>query len=128
MEVIKYWVLECAKEFDINKQTVMAQFMALYAQGLLKIQELPERKGLVAWVVSPDMMGGIAVCEMFLYIKPEHRGNPRNLLRLIKVLEDEAKLLGCSVQIASSFDFRDNKLLKLLQRKGYKVGSVRKEF
>ena len=126
--MIKYWVNECAKEFNIDKHTVYNQFKQLDNLGMLHIIELDDKKGVVAYMITPDLKGGLIINEMFMYIKPEHRGNPRNLLRLIGHLEEAGKANKMAVHIASGFDFRDNKLIQLLLKRGYTVHTAKKEF
>jgi len=43
------------------------------------------------------------------------------------VLEQQAKFMQLSLRIASSFDYRDNKMLQWLLKRGYRIDTVRKE-
>jgi hypothetical protein len=128
ISIIEYWVRECGKEFDIVEDVVLEQFSILDSVGALSIYEIKGRKGVVAWMESPDFKGGKSICEMFMYVKPEYRDNPSNFIRLLKVLEDNAKRLKCGLVVASAFDYKDNKLLQLLNKRGYVVDTVRKGF
>ncbi len=126
-EEILYWVSECANEFPINAKVVALQFQKLKDMDALQSFELPKKRGIVVWTISPDLMGSFCVHELFLYVKPKYRNDPRNFITLIKVLEQQAKFMQLSLRIASSFDYRDNKMLQWLLKRGYRIDTVRKE-
>ena len=125
---IKYWANEAQKELNCFKDDSFLNYMNAFDKlGSLYYKELEDKKGIVAYTIAPDFCGNKCVQELFMYIKPEHRGNPRNLIRLIKIMEEEAEKNGCCcVLIGSNIGYRDDKVLALLLKKGYNVDTVRK--
>lgn len=96
--------------------------------GLLHIEELADERGVVAYMFCPDMRGNTLCSELFMYIKPEYRGNIKLFKELIDIMERAAKENGCKfVTIGSNIGYRDEKLLQLLSRYGYKQDTVKKE-
>ena len=127
LDKIKYWARECGKEFPINEDIFYSQTEQLEIAGILNVYELEDLKGVVAWIIAPDFKGNVSVCEMLLYVKPEHRKNPKNFITLLRVLEREADRLSCELRISSAFDYRGNIMLELLIRRGYIIDTVRRK-
>lgn len=112
----------------VDVEHPIAYAKTLHDNGLLMYEELPDDAGVVAYIVVKDFCGNKQLQEVFMYIKPEHRGNPRNLLKLVKIMEDAAKENSCkSIAIGSNIGYRDDKVLSLLSRFGYKTDTVKKE-
>ena len=96
--------------------------------GMLHIEELKGDKGVVAYIFCPDMKGNTICSELFMYIKPEYRGDIKLFRELIDIMERAAKENNCKfVTIGSNIGYRDDKLLRLLSRYGYKPDTVKKE-
>lgn len=114
-------------EFPIDKEQSYAIYKQLYDEGKMTLFELSNKEGVLAYSVVPDFKGGTVVLELFMYVQPEFRYNPRHFIRLLQELERVGRIYG-SVMIASGFAYRDNKMLELLYRRGYVVHTVQKEF
>lgn len=125
---IRYWMNEAQKELNCFKDDSVLKYMTAFDYaGALYYKELENMAGVVAYTIMPDFCGNKSVQELFMYIKPEHRGSPRNLLKLVKIMEDAAIENGCDcVIVASNIGYRDDKVLSLLERRGYIRDSVRK--
>ncbi len=126
---IQYWLALASTELGTfsNAFSVGELFNKIDNADMLLGYELEGDKGVIAYTISDDMLGGIAVCELFMYIKPEHRGNIRLFKELVKHLEDVAEENKCScVKIASNIGYNDDSVLKILQRWGYKTDTVAK--
>lgn len=95
---------------------------------LLHIEELSDERGVVAYMFCPDMRGNMICSELFMYIKPEYRGDIKLFKRIVEIMEQAAKENNCKfVTIGSNIGYRDDKLLSLLSRFGYKPDTVKKE-
>jgi hypothetical protein len=127
-ERIEYWANEAQKELNCFKDDTVYKYMkALDDAGILFYKELDENKGIVAYTITQDFCGNKCVQELFMYIKPEHRGNPRNVIKMVHIMEEEATKNDCDcVLIGSNIGYRDDKLLALLEKKGYTKDTVRK--
>ena len=96
--------------------------------NMLKVEELSDERGVVAYMIVPDFRGNMLCSELFMYIKPEYRGNMKLFNEVIKIMEQAAKENGCKfVTIGANIGFRDDKLLRILSRYGYKPDTVKKE-
>jgi len=130
VERIQYWLAIASDELKTftDPYRVGEVFNALDNLDLLMSYELDGEKGVIAYTITDDMLGGLAVAELFMYIKPEYRGNVRLFKELVNHLEQVAKENNCScVKIASNIGFKDDTVLKILQRWGYKTDSVSKK-
>jgi hypothetical protein len=130
VEKIRKWAEVAQKELGsfVDVEHPIAYAKALHENGLLRYVELPEDSGVVAFIIVNDFCGNKQLQEVFMYIRPEFRGNPRNLIRVVKIMEDAAKENACkSIAIGSNIGYRDDKVLYLLSRLGYKTGTVIKE-
>ena len=135
MDVIKeidYWIEQADNDlhcFNPNggKEQVREIMVSLYNQGLLKWHFLEDKKGIMVYCISPDFRGGTSVNELFMYIKPEYRGNIRLFKELVTHLEAVAVVENCkSVRIASNIGYNDTLVLKCLNRFGYSTDTVAK--
>lgn len=129
-EQIDYWVniaqndLHCFPDDEAKNQTAEI-FKNLARQGILKYYILDNNKGLMVYCVTPDFKGGLSLNELFMYIKPEFRGDVRLFKKLINHLEAQSVINNCaSVRIASNIGYNDQTVLKILQRWGYSVDVV----
>lgn len=96
--------------------------------GFLEIKELIDEKGVVAYSIIPDFRGNMYCSELFMYIKPEYRGNVKLFNEIINIIEQAAKEKGCKfITIGANIGYRDDKLLKILSRYGYKPDTLKKE-
>lgn len=96
--------------------------------GLVHIEELSDDRGVVAYMFCPDMRGNTICSELFMYIKPEYRGDIKLFRQIIDIMETAAKENNCKfITIGSNIGYRDDKLLRLLSRYGYKPDTVKKE-
>lgn len=130
LEKIDYWLELANKELGCfaDKERVRSLIHNLSHAARLKYYELPEQKGVIAYVISDDLRGRDCVGEIFMYIKPEYRGDIRLFKKLINHLEEAAKENNChSVKIASNIGYNDETVLKCLQRFGYRTDAVIKE-
>lgn len=127
-EAIIYWFNEAQKELGcFLDDTAIRYCEQLDKAGLLVYKELENRSGVVAYSIANDFCGNKCVNEVFMYIKPEHRGNPRNILNIVKIMEDAARENDCKyVCIGSNIGYKDEKVLSALQRLGYKLDCVKK--
>lgn len=130
VERINYWLEQASGELQTFKdiEQVRYIFNKFDELGLLQAYELEGEMGVIAYALNPDILGGFSLCELFMYIKPEHRGNLRLFKELIQHMEDKAKELKCSsVKIASNIGYNDDSVLKILKRWGYKTDTVIKK-
>lgn len=96
--------------------------------GMLRVEELSNDSGVVAYMIIPDFRGNMLCSELFMYIRPEYRGNMRLFNEIIKIMEQAAKENGCKfVTIGANIGYRDDKLLRILSHYGYKPDTVKKE-
>jgi hypothetical protein len=129
-EKIDYW-LELASD-DLGTfsdiEVVRAQMYDLDNAGLLQFFEVADT-GVFAFIEAPDLRGGKSLTEIFLYIKPKHRGDIRLLKHYITAFEELAIAKGCnSVKIGANIDYKDQSLIKVLKRWGYVDDTVSKTF
>ena len=125
VERIQYWLALAVKSQTFTDAYRVGRLLMLWMTLTYRAYERSEK--LIAYCISDDMLGGMAVCELFMYIKPEYRGNIRLFKELVQHLEDIAKENNCScVKIASNIGYNDDSVLKILQRWGYKVDTVTK--
>lgn len=96
--------------------------------NMLKVEELSDERGVVAYMIVPDFRGNMLCSELFMYIKPEYRGDMRLFNEVIKIMEQAAKENSCKfVTIGANIGYRDDKLLRVLSHYGYKPDTVKKE-
>ena len=113
--------------FD-NLDNTVEYVKKLGEADLLHIEELSDERGVVAYMFCPDMRGNMICSELFMYIKPEYRGDIKLFKRIVEIMEQAAKENSCKfVSIGSNIGYRDDKLLSLLSRFGYKPDTVKKE-
>lgn len=113
--------------FD-NLDNTVEYVKKLGEADLLHIEELSDERGVVAYMFCPDMRGNMICSELFMYIKPEYRGDIKLFKRVVEIMEQAAKENNCKfVTIGSNIGYRDDKLLSLLSRFGYKPDTVKKE-
>ena len=116
--------LDCFNDLDATVDYVNK----LAEANLLRAEELSDERGVVAYMFVPDFRGNMLCSELFMYIKPEYRGNIRLLGEVIKIMEQAAKENGCKfVTIGANIGYRDDKLLRILSHYGYKPDTVKKE-
>lgn len=126
---INYWLEQVFEEFKWDKDALeRVRSFVLALEGYLHVVELPNNEGCISFIVAPDLKGGYGCDEILMYIKPEARGNPRNLLKLVDLMENEAKALDLhTVKIASNIGYKDDRVISILMRRGYSIDTVRKE-
>ena len=113
--------------FD-NLDNTVEYVKKLGEADLLHIEELSDERGVVAYMFCPDMRGNMICSELFMYIKPKYRGDIKLFKRIVEIMEQAAKENNCKfVTIGSNIGYRDDKLLSLLSRFGYKPDTVKKE-
>ena len=96
--------------------------------GMLRVEELSNDSGVVAYMIIPDFRGNMLCSELFMYIRPEYRGNMKLFNEVIHIMEQAAKDYGCKfVTIGANIGYRDDKLLRILSHYGYKPDTVKKE-
>jgi hypothetical protein len=116
--------LKCFENLDNTVDYVTR----LADMNMLKVEELSDERGVVAYMIVPDFRGNMLCSELFMYIKPEYRGNMKLFNEVIKIMEQAAKENGCKfVTIGANIGFRDDKLLRILSHYGYKPDTVKKE-
>ena len=116
--------LKCFKNLD---ETV-AYVEKLAELGMVHIEELYNERGVVAYMIVPDFRGNMYCSELFMYIKPEYRGDIGLFNEVIKIIEQAAKENSCKfITIGANIGYRDEKLLKILSRYGYKPDTLKKE-
>ena len=110
-----------------NPEHTISYIKALDSAGILHYKEFDD-KGLVVYTINKDFTGAIVLMEVFMYIKPEFRGSPKNFINMVKTMEQAAKKNNCKkVLIGSNIGYRDDKVLDLLTRMGYKKDTLYKE-
>lgn len=113
--------------FD-NLDDTVAYVNKLAEMNMLKVEELSDERGVVAYIIIPDFRGNLLCSELFMYIKPEYRGDIGLFNEVIKIMEEAAKENNCKfVTIGANIGYRDDKLLKILSHYGYKPDTVKKE-
>ena len=116
--------LKCFENLDNTVDYVTR----LADMNMLKVEELSDERGVVAYMIIPDFMGNMLCSELFMYVKPEYRGDMRLFNEIIKIMEQAAKENGCKfVTIGANIGYRDDKLLRILSHYGYKPDTVKKE-
>lgn len=116
--------LKCFKNLD---ETV-SYVEKLAELGMIHYEELYNERGVVAYMIVPDFKGNMLCSELFMYIKPEFRGDIKLFREIINIMEDAAQENNCKfITIGANIGYRDDKLLKILSRYGYKTDTVKKE-
>lgn len=116
--------LKCFENLDNTVDYVTR----LADMNMLKVEELSDERGVVAYMIVPDFRGNKLCSELFMYIKPEYRGDIKLFNEVIKIMESAAKENGCKfVTIGANIGYRDDKLLRILSHYGYKPDTVKKE-
>lgn len=127
---IKQWadiIQDDLKIYDTTseKEIVVDYFCWFQKEGMLKYHLLEEQKGVIVYTIAPDYRGKLTIQELLMYIKPEYRGSIRLLKELINHIEQAAKDNNCdAVRIGANIKFKDEKILKVLQKLGYKTDTV----
>jgi len=128
IEEVDYWVKLANEELNCfvdNGEQLRTMMISLYNQNLLRWHFLEDKKGIMVYCITPDFRGRASVNELFMYIKPEYRGNIRLFKELVNHLEMVAQKENCkSVRIASNIGYNDGLVLKCLQRFGYSTDVV----
>ena len=129
-EELEYWInlaqndLHCFPNEEAI-ESVKNLFRAIHAQGILNWYCDKDRKGVMAYCITPDFRGGMCTNELFMYIKPESRGSIKLFKELINHLEQVAKENQySSVRIASNIGYDDQKVLRVLKLFGYETDVV----
>lgn len=128
-ETIEKWYKIASEELGtfIDDTSVKA-YKYLDDLGAFFCKELENEEGVVAYTITKDMLGEGMLAELFMYIKKEHRGSIGKFIKLIRIMEEEAKKNGCkSVAIGSNIGYKDEKVLSFLNRLGYRQDTVRKK-
>lgn len=116
--------LKCFK--NLNETVSYVEKMA--AAGLLHVEELYNERGVVAYIIVPDFKGNMLCSELFMYVKPEFRGDIKLFREIINIMEEAAQENNCKfITIGANIGYRDDKLLNILSRYGYKTDTVKKE-
>lgn len=129
-ELIDYWCKEAQDDLhcfpdDNAMESVKNIYYALAGQGNCIIYNLEDMKGCMVYCIIPDFRGGMTLNELFMYIKPEHRGSIRLFKKLVEHVEQVAKKNNCSsVRIASNIGYNDQKVLRVLKLWGYETDVV----
>ena len=130
LEVARKWAelaqaeLNCYKDMEYS----LNQIDILDRAGVVHYKELSGDRGIVAYVVIKDFLGDWICSELFIYVRPEHRGSIRTFKEIIEIFETAAKENCCKfVKIGSNIGYRDEKYLALLSRFGYSSDTVKNE-
>ena len=129
-EEVKYWIDLADKELHCfkDKTRVEQLIINLYSVGMLRWYFLEDKKGLMVYCITDDFKGDFTVSEIFMYIKPEYRGNLKLFKELVLHLEEVAKKENIkTVRIGSNIGYNDSLVLKVLERFGYTTDMVVKE-
>lgn len=127
---LNYWITLAQDELhcfpsDEAVESVKALFRCFNEQKLLHWYCDKDKKGVMAYCITPDFRGGMCVNELFMYIKPESRGSIKLFKELVNHLEQVAKESQCSsVRIASNIGYDDQKVLRVLKLFGYETDVV----
>ena len=127
---IDYWINQLQDDLKIydteeKKEIVKTYFYKIAEQKALKYYILPQRKGIIAYCLYPDYRGELSLNELFMYIKPEHRGSIKLFKELVNHIEQAAKENNClSIRIGANLKFKDSKILNALKHFGYKTDTV----
>lgn len=119
-EKVDYWL----GLLDIdNKESIRDLFIR--AENVIKIVD--NDKGVIAYTIAPDFKGGLALIEIFFFLKPEYR-TLSNANELLALIEHIAYTNKCnSIKMGSNFGYKDDSFIKYLRRKGYKDDTLSKE-
>lgn len=116
--------LKCFK----NLEETVSYVEKMAAAGLLHVEELYNERGVVAYIIVPDFKGNMLCSELFMYVKPEYRGDIKLFREIINIMEKAAQENNCKfITIGANIGYRDDKLLNILSRYGYKTDTVKKE-
>lgn len=130
IDKIKYWVETAQNDikcFDsAEKQNIVLQlFIDIANNGNLEYYILEENKGLIVYSIFPDFKGDLSLHELFMFIKSEYRGSYKLFKELINHIETVAKERGCkSIRVGANIHYKDEKILRVMQRLGYKTDVV----
>ena len=122
MDKVNEWIDIFEADLDIkcNRELVYTFYESGHALEL-------ENKGFALCNCYEDLLGHKVCSEIMLYLKPEER-NIRNFKELIGFVENTARENGCKfVQLGAFTGYQDERIIKMYQRFGYDVASVRKE-
>ena len=129
-EKIDKWMAILTSDLKTFKkpETTARYIKSLSDAGILHYKELKNDKGIVVYTINEDFTGTLVLMEIFMYIKPEFRGNPKNFINIVRIMEQAAKENNCKkILIGSNIGYRDDKVLDLLSRIGYKKDTLYKE-
>ena len=120
------WINIAEDDLHCFEDTKHTFEMVKCLMSFLHIEEI-EDKGVVAYTIFPDFRGRLALSEVFMYVRPEHRGGL--IFRdIIRRMEKAAEKNACKIiNIGSNIGYKDDKILRLLSLMGYKTDTVSKE-
>ena len=125
-EVIEYWLTEVYNEFKTIDLKMAIEQAKNVSQVLCTLSL--EDTGIFAYVLGPDMKGGIILAEVLFYIRPQYRGSIKLFKRYLDEIEKIAIEKKCvSVKIGANMGYKDPRFIRVLQRFGYQVDAVTKE-
>lgn len=126
-ETIIYWANVIKDDLKIFRNIDFTIDYFCELQESLVIAELEGRKGVMICLIQHDWQGIRNCAELLFYIKPEYRGNISNFKKLLQALDSAAKANCCEyTTIGADIGYRDDKLLNLLIKVGYKKDTLRK--
>ena len=128
---LDYWLAMAQKELNFTKDEAHTkQLLSNFIEnGLLIYEELPNKQGVVAFIVTKDFRGRQVLQELFMYIDPRYRGNIRLFKQLICIFEENALKYECElIALTSDIGYNDSSVKKILRRWGYneEVGLIKR--
>ncbi len=122
MDVVDKWI--DTFESDLGIKCDREAVYKLYENGYsLELKDT----GFALCYCFVDLLGHKICSEVMIYLKPECR-NIENFQELVDFVEDTAKEQKCDfVQLGAFTGYHDKRIIKMYQRSGYDVASVRKE-
>lgn len=122
-DIINRWIGEVNAEFDLSDKNALSSiyFENIKDDCIFVLQ--PEWYAVL--MPSVDMWGRREMCVISYYIKKESR-NIRLFLTIQRKFEELAKAFDCQFIVQGSH--LGAGLFKYLERSGYKVAEMRKEF
>lgn len=128
---LDYWLGMAYQEFEFTKDLDHTRqlFSNLIENGLIVYEELPDKKGVAAFMVAKDFRGRQVLQELFMYIAPKYRGNVRLFKQLICIFEKNALKYECElIALTSDIGYNDEMVKKILRRWGYntEVGLIKR--
>ncbi len=124
-EVVDYWLELAHQELGLVDLQKSKESVYQYAH-ILETFSIDDT-GIFAYVIVPDMRGGVIFAEMLFYIRKENRGSIKLVKKYIDEAERLAKEKNCnSIKIGSNIGHKDEIFIKMLQRWGYHTDTVSK--